>query len=151
VLAWEFLLVDFHTRALGSGKLAAADARAVRRALAHERAHAQAAAAALANAGETAATPDDFTFALGAAAFRTRRSLVRLGLRLEEACAGSYLGAVRSLATPSLAGPLGQVAACEAGHAALFRRLGGDEPLGAAFPPALDIAAASAAQARYVR
>ena len=140
----ELLAIDFHTRALARRKLGAARTTFAR-ALADEKAHYAGLARLLQNAGQPPAVAGDVDFVYPRGSFTTRRSIARLGSRIESLLLGAYLGATESVQTQELRLPIGRIAANEAQHVSALAPLLGKPMIGSAFPAALPISAASAA------
>jgi Ferritin-like domain len=140
----ELLAIDFHTRALAARSRLGAAARTFARALADERAHYARLARLLQNAGQTPAGSGDVDFHYPRGAFATRRSIARLGWRIESLLLGAYLGAIESLETQELRLPIGQIAANEAQHVSALAPLLRQRAIGAAFPAALTMSTVSA-------
>ena len=79
----------------------------------------------LSGAGQTPAVASDFDFSYPKGAFASKSSIAKLGVTLETAFLGAYLGAVEGLQTNALKQPVAQIAANEAEHLSVFMRLSG--------------------------
>ncbi len=145
----ELLAADFHTRALASGKLAAARSALLKQMLADENAHYHGLATLIAGAGQVAATSDDINFAYPKGSFDSEGSILKLAGRIEDLTLGAYLGAVQNVQTPELRLPLGQIAANEAQHVSALAVSAGRPAIGRAFAASLQIAAVSTALDAY--
>ena len=140
----ELLAADFYARALASPRLAAAEARLLRRVLAHEREHYRIVSAILRGAGQTPAVASDFDFSYPRRTFGSRASIAKIGVTLEGAALGAYLGAVDGVETGALRESAARIAASEAQHLSVLREFGHGNPIGASFPKPLAIEQASA-------
>ena len=139
----ELLGVDFYTRAIASKRLRGDALGFLKRARLNEREHYNRMSEILSGAGQTPAVASDFDVSYPKGAFASRSSLAKLGVRLEAAFMGAYLGAVEGLQTSALKQPLAQIAANEAEHLSVFMRLSGRSPIGIALPRPLTIDEAS--------
>jgi Ferritin-like domain len=149
LVATELLKADFTSSGLRSGKVAGSSARLLRRMRADDRAHYDGLAALMHEAGQPPARPADIDFSYPAGTFRSASSTLTRGFRIATLAVGAYLGALESVQTPSLRLPLAQIAANEAQQVAALAQLIGRPSVGAAFAPALPIAAVSAALGEY--
>jgi hypothetical protein len=144
LIAAELLALDFHDRALGSGKLkhpAAALARQIR---ADEHDHYVRLAGLMVAAGQTPATAADIDFSYPAGSFAGQGSIVKLAEKLERLLLGAYLGAAENVETPELRVPIGQIVANEAQHGSALAALQGRPVIGKPFAaPPLQIAEVS--------
>jgi rubrerythrin len=136
----ELLATNFYNRAIASGTFAGDDLRYLREARANERAH----YAALANV-LGAAAPKGLKFKYPGGSFGSRQSIAKLGVALETAFVGAYLGAVTAFQSNELKGVAGAIAANEASHLSILRDLATNRPVLPAFPKALTAAQATAA------
>lgn len=136
----ELLATDFYTKAIRSRRFAGEELRYLREARATERAH-YAALAKLLGAG----APKGVRFQYPAGAFRSRIGIARLGVALETAFVGAYLGAVTALDSNELKGVAASIGASEAQHLSVFSDIAKDDPVGPAFPKALTAAQATKA------
>jgi len=144
LIAAELLGVDFQTHTLASHKLRRNGASAVfRRMRANENAHYAHLAKLMTDAGQTPATSADIDFTYPKGTFRTQASILKLAGRLEHLMVGAYLGAVENVVAPDLRLPLGQIAANEAQHSSALAALTGEQAIGKAFAPALQMGAVS--------
>jgi rubrerythrin len=141
----ELLAITFYTAAIESKRFKDDDLRSLQRARFNEDEHLTAVSQILSGAGETPETADDFDFAFPAGAFRSRESIARLGVQLETAALGTYLGAVDEFASPDLKTTAARIAASEAQHLSAFSRIASGRAVGISFPAPLDYETASAA------
>jgi Ferritin-like domain len=149
VIASELLAIDFYTRLLAAKKYKAGTTSGLRKAQTDEKAHYAALAKAFTAAGQIAATAADIDFAYPRGSFASRRSIARLGARLEQIFVGIALGAAAGLQTESLRLQVAQIAASESRHLATFAVLTGRSPVGPAFPAALSLDRATSALAAF--
>lgn len=143
----ELLAREFYSKAIASRQFSREERSYLGAARANETAHYSALKDVL---GVTAPVAEDFQFSLPSKSFDTRRGCVQLGIALETAFVGAYLGAVNALQTPALRGVAGQIAASEAMHLSVFSDLASGHPIGGPFPAALDIEQATDALAPYL-
>lgn len=139
----ELLGLDFYARAIASKRLSGDARGSLKRARLNEREHYNRMSAILSGAGQTPAVASDFDFSYPKGAFASKSSIAKLGVRLEAAFLGAYLGAVEDLQTNALKQPVAQIAANEAEHLSVFMRLSGRSPIGVALPRPLTIDEAS--------
>jgi hypothetical protein len=139
----ELLAADFYTLAVAAKKLDGDPLKYVRRALFNEIEHYHALAGIMTGAGQAPAVPGDFDFTYPNGAFASKASIAKLGVMLETISLGAYLGAVDGLQTNSLKQPVARIAASEAEHLSVLRRMAGSKPIGISFPDALSIDDAS--------
>lgn len=136
----ELLAIDFYTRAIRARKLVGEEREYLIDARDSEDAHYKALAQVLG-----AAAPRDLAFKFPAGAFRSRRSIAKLGVALETAFVGAYLGAVTALESNDLKGVAAQIGASEASHLSVFSDIASDDPVIPAFPKSLTADQATAA------
>jgi hypothetical protein len=139
----ELLGLDFYTRAIASKRLSGDPLGSMKRARLNERAHYDTMSEILSGVGQIPAVASDFDFSYPKGAFASKSSIAKLGVRLEAAFMGAYLGAVEGLQTNALKQPVAQIAANEAEHLSVFMRLSGRSPIGIALPRPLTIDEAS--------
>jgi hypothetical protein len=139
----EILAAEFYARAIASKKLAGDVLKHSKRALFNEQEHLRAMSEILSGAGQTPSTSDDFEVAFPKDTFDSVASIARLGVALETAFVGAYLGAVDSFAPGDLKTTAARIAANEAQHLTVLSELVSNRPVGVSFPPALDYATAS--------
>jgi hypothetical protein len=139
----ELLAAEFYTQAIAAKKFAGPALGYLNRALFNEREHLKAVSEILTGGGQTASTADDFEITFPKGSFDSRGSIAKLGLALETAFVGAYLGAVDTFAPADLKTTAARIAASEAQHLSLFAGLAGNHPVGVSFPPALDYASVS--------
>jgi hypothetical protein len=145
----ELLAADFYGRAIASKQFGSEGLKDLRRALFNEQEHYQSVSGILTGAGQTPATAGDFDFSYPKSSFRSETAIAKLGVALETAFLGAYLGAVDGLQTAALKQPIARIAASEAEHLSVIMRLSGAEPVGISFPVALTIDEASNAMDAY--
>ena len=146
----ELLLAEYYRRAVATGLFRGSALGALRRAGFDEREHYAALELVLTGAGEAPPVAEDFEFAIPAAAFRTRSTAVRLGLRLERAVLGSYVAAAEAIDNRSIRRVFVRVAASESEHVSALSRLASARPVGGSFPAPLDLEAAGAVLGPYL-
>jgi Ferritin-like domain len=139
----ELLASDFYAQAIGSKQFSGDVSRYLKRALFNEQEHYTTMSEVLTGAGQTPAVADDFDFAYPKGAFGSKISIAKLGVTLETAFLGAYLGAVDGLQTAGLKQPVARIAASEAQHLSAFAQLSGGDPIGISFPSPLTIDEAS--------
>jgi hypothetical protein len=139
----ELLALDFYTRAIVSKRLGPDALGYMKRARLNEREHYAKVSEILSGSGQTPAVAADFDFSYPKGAFVSRSSIAKLGVTLEAAFMGAYLGAVDGLQTDALKQPVAQIAANEAEHLSVFMRLSGRNPIGILLPRPLTIDQAS--------
>lgn len=142
----ELLAIDFYTRALAGRRFIGDEKDYLRDARANERDH----YAALAKAIGSGA-PKGLQFTYPAGAFKTRKSAAKLGVALETAFVGAYLGAVTAFESNDLKGVAGQIGASEAQHLSVFSDIAKDDPVGISFPKALTATQATKAVTPFIR
>lgn len=141
----ELLAADFATTAIESKHFQDDELRYLQRVAFNEGEHLAAVSEILSGAGQTSSTADDFDFAYPKGAFDSRTAIAQLGVTLETASLGAYLGAVDAFTPGDLKTTAARIAASEAEHLSLFSRIAYGRPVGISFPAPLDYATASAA------
>ena len=139
----EILAVDFYTRALAARKLGVVETGHLERALFNEQEHLKAVTGILTGAGQPAASADDFTIAFPKGAFDSGGSIARLGVTLETAFVGIYLGAVDAFSASGLRTAAARIAASESQHLSVFSSLAANHPIGVSFPATIQYETAS--------
>ncbi len=139
----ELLALDFYARAIASKRLSEVALGSMERARLNEREHYNKVSEILSGAGLTPAVASDIDFSYPKGAFASMSSIAKLGVTLEGAFMGAYLGAVDGLQTNALKQPVAQIAANEAEHLSVFMRLSGRSPIGISLPRPLTIDQAS--------
>jgi hypothetical protein len=139
----ELLALDFYARAIASRRLTAGALGYLKRARVNEREHYDEVSEILSGAGQRPAVASDFDFSYPKGAFASKSSIAKLGVTLEGAFMGAYLGAVGGLQTDALKQTVAQIAANEAEHLSVFMRLSGRSPIGVSLPRPLTIDQAS--------
>ena len=142
----ELLAINFYTHAIDSGKFHdAGERRYLHEARSAETAHYDALRGILGRA-----TPHGLHFTYPAGAFGSRIAIAKLGVALETAFVGAYLGAVTALRSNKLKGVAASIAASESQHLSVFTDIADNNPIGAAFPKAITAAQATAAVSGFV-
>jgi hypothetical protein len=149
LIAAELLVSDFYSKAIASKRFIGDALTHLKRGRFNEREHYKSVSGILTGAGQTPATAADFDFFYPKRTFGSKTSIAKLGVTLETTLLGSYLGAVDALETNALKQPVARIAASEAEHVSVFRRLAGGDPVGISFPNALTIDEASNALDAY--
>jgi hypothetical protein len=149
-LAAELLGAEFYTQALAAKVFSAQEGRYLQRALFNENEHYTATAKILTDAGQTPGQAADFDFTFPPNGFATRKSTAQLGVQLETAFLGIYLGGAASLQDVVTRGVFARIAASQAEHLSLFSRIVLDKPVGLSFPVALSIEDGSAALDHFI-
>jgi rubrerythrin len=142
-IAAELMLVDFYDRLAKAGRFQGQAQGAILRARANEAEHATALTTIVVAAGQPAPVPEDFERTWPRGAFAAAGAAARLGLRLERAVLGAYLAGARDVSDAALRGVLARLAASEAAHVSVLSGLSAGRPIGAAFPVAMDLEAAT--------
>jgi rubrerythrin len=128
----ELLAIDFYSKAIASKKLRGEDLEYLAAARAAERAHYKVLAGVL-----KSDAPKGLAFTYPAGAFGSKMSIAKLGVALETAFVGAYLGAVTALDSNDLKGVAATIAASEASHLSVFGEIATDTPIIPAFPKSL--------------
>jgi hypothetical protein len=138
----ELLAMDFYTRALKSKKIMKPDELGyMSSALSNEKAHYAALKGVL-----KGATPAGVEFKYPAGAFASRMSIGQLGMALETAFVGAYMGAVTALKSNALKGVAAEIGACESRHLSVLSNIGANQIVPAPdLPKVLTAAQATAA------
>jgi hypothetical protein len=138
----ELLAMDFYTRALKSKKITKGDELGyMSSALSNEKAHYAALKGVL-----KGATPAGVEFKYPAGAFASRMSIGQLGMALETAFVGAYMGAVTALKSNALKGVAAEIGACESRHLSVLSNIGANQIVPAPdLPKVLTAAQATAA------
>jgi Ferritin-like domain len=138
----ELLAMDFYMRAIKSQKITKGDEVGyLAAALANEKAHYAALKGVL-----KSATPAGVKFKYPAGAFASRKSIGELGMALETAFVGAYMGAVTALKSNALKGVAAEIGACESRHLSVLSNIGADAIVPAPdLPKVLTAAQATAA------
>lgn len=142
----ELLAIDFYTRALAGRRFIGDEKDYLRDARANERDHYAALAKAIG-----AGAPKGLRFTYPAGSFKSRKATAKLGVALETAFVGAYLGAVTAFESNDLKGVAGQIGASEAQHLSVFTEIAKDDPVGISFPKALTAAEATKAVTPFIR
>ena len=136
----ELLAVDFYSRAISSRKFVGDEREYLIDARKNERDHYAALARVIGRGA-----PKGLRFQYPDGAFASRKSIAKLGVALETAFVGAYLGAVTALKSNDLKGVAAQIGASESQHLSVFSEIALDDPVGISFPKALTAKQATAA------
>jgi hypothetical protein len=138
----ELLAIDFYKRSIASKQLSGDELAYMASALGNEQAHYKALAGLL---GKQA--PKGLRFRYPNGSFRSTRSVGKLGMALETAFVGAYMGAVTALKSNELKGVAAQIGANESRHLAILSNIaaGGVIQPASALPKVLTAAQATAA------
>lgn len=115
----ELLAIDFYTNAINSKQLKGDELSYLAGAKANEVAHYAALKGVLG-----AATPKGLKFKYPAGAFASRKSIGMLGMALETAFVGAYMGAVTAFKSNDLKGVAAEIGACESRHLSVLTNIG---------------------------
>jgi hypothetical protein len=142
----ELLAINFYDHAINSHKFTDADEkRYLHLARGDEVAHYEALSGVLGRH-----TPRGLKFKYPAGSFSSRLSISKLGVGLETAFVGAYLGAVTALKSNKLKGVAAQIGASENQHLAIFSDIVSNQPVGPAFPTVFTAAQATAAVSGFI-
>jgi rubrerythrin len=139
----EILAAEFYTQAVASKQFAGEELKYLKRALFNEQEHLTAVSQILSGAGQTPATADDFTITFPKGTYASRESIAKLGVALESAFVGAYLGAVDAFSPGDLKTTAARIAASESQHLSVFSGITSGQPVGVSFPVAIDYETAS--------
>jgi hypothetical protein len=145
----ELLAADFYAQALAASSTGPTVTRYLKIAAANEQEHYASVAGILSGAGQTPAVAGDIDFSYPNGTFASAGSIIGFAQQLETTILGAYLGAIGGIQTGALRTGIGQIAACEAQHAAYFSAVKGDRAFSLSFPVALTIDQASDALDAY--
>ena len=115
----ELLAIDFYTNAISSGKLKGDELSYLAGAKGNEVAHYDALKGVLGKA-----TPAGLKFKYPAGSFGSRHSIGALGMALETAFVGAYMGAVTAFKSNELKGVAAEIGACESRHLSVLTNIG---------------------------
>jgi hypothetical protein len=118
----ELLAIDFYTNAIASKKLKGDELGYLETARSNERAHYAALKGVL-----KAATPAGLKFKYPAGSFGSRKSIGQLGMALETAFVGAYMGAVTALDSNELKGVAAAIGACESRHLSVLSNIAANQ------------------------
>jgi len=149
-LAGELVGAEFCTQALAAKLFSGEDERALKRALFNENQHYGALAQILTDAGQTPGQAADFDFTFPAKAFATRLSIARIGVELETALMGIYLGGVATLQDANTRNAFARIASSKAQQLGFFSGIAQQKPVGMAFPVPLTVEEGSTALDPYI-
>ena len=139
----ELLAVDFYTRSIDSGVFGGRRERYLEGARSQEQDHYDALARII---GPEA--PRGLTFKYPAGTFGSRDAAARVGIALENAFIGAYIGAVRALQSTDLKVVAAGIGANEQGHLIVFTDILTGLPVGpTSFPHTLELSAGQAVAA----
>ena len=137
----ELLAIDFYGRAIKSGKFKGDQLGYLAAAQTNEQDHYAALAKVLGSAA-----PKGLKFKYPAGTFDSVKSMAGIGVALETAFVGAYLGAVTAFKNPKFKGVAATIGANEAQHLTIFKQIGaGALVSNPSFPGALTAAKATAA------
>jgi hypothetical protein len=137
----ELLAIDFYSRAINSKKLKGEELGYLLAARENEKAHYAALKGVL-----KSATPKGLTFTYPPGAFSSRAGIGKLGMALETAFVGAYLGAVTALQSNELKGVAATIGANESRHLSVLSNIAANGIVPApSFPKSLSAAQATAA------
>jgi hypothetical protein len=122
----ELLAIDFYTRAIASKRFSGDELGYMQAALDNEQAHYKTLAGVL-----EAAAPKGLKFTYANGSFRSAKSIGNLGMALETAFVGAYMGAVTALRSNELKGVAAQIGANESRHLSVLSNIAA----GAIVPP----------------
>ena len=115
----ELLAIDFYSNAIMSGKLEGDELSYLAGAKANEVAHYDALKGVLGKA-----TPAGLKFKYPAGSFGSRHAIGALGMALETAFVGAYMGAVTAFKSNDLKGVAAEIGACESRHLSVLTNIG---------------------------
>ena len=137
----ELLAIDFYKRSIAAKKLKGDELGYLSSALGNEQAHYAALRGVL-----KSETPKGLTFKYPAGAFASRKSIGQLGMALETAFVGAYMGAVKALSSNELKAVAAEIGACESRHLSVLSNIAANQIVPApALPKVLTAAQATAA------
>ena len=138
----ELLAIDFYTRAIRSRRFSGDELAYMQAALGNEQAHYKALAGVLGSAA-----PKNLRFTYPNGSFASARAVGKLGMALETAFVGAYMGAVTALRSNDLKGVAAQIGANESRHLSVLTNIaaGGVIVPAPALPKVLTAAQATAA------
>lgn len=137
----ELLAIDFYRRALASRRFSGSELGYMSAALGNEEAHYKALAGVL-----KSAAPKGLKFKYPNGSFASRKSIGKLGMALETAFVGAYMGAVTALSSNELKGVAAQIGANESRHLSVLTNIAAGRIVPApALPKVLSAAQATAA------
>ena len=143
----ELLAIDFYQRAIASKKFSGDELGYMAAALGNEQAHYAALKGVL-----KSATPAGLKFKYPTGAFRSAVAIGKLGMALETAFVGAYMGAVTALRSNELKGVAAEIGANESRHLSVLTNIGAGGSLVAApaFPKVFTAAQATAAVKPFI-
>jgi hypothetical protein len=137
----ELLAIDFYTRAIASKKFSGDERGYMQAALGNEQAHYKALAGVL-----KMAAPKGLRFHYPNRSFASAKAIGTLGMALETAFVGAYMGAVTALRSNELKGVAAQIGANESRHLSVLTNIASGAIVPApALPKVLTAAQATAA------
>ena len=136
----ELLAIDFYSKAIAAKKFIGDERDYLHQARANERDHYAALAKVLGSAA-----PKGLSFSYPNGTFSARKRTAKVGVALETAFVGAYLGAVPVLTSNELKGVAAQIAVSEGQHLSVFSDIALGKPVGPSFPKAFSAAAATKA------
>ena len=137
----ELLAIDFYKRSIAARRFSGDELAYMRAALGNEEAHYRALAGVLGKAA-----PKGLRFTYPSGAFASAKSIGSLGMALETAFVGAYMGAVTALKSNELKGVAAQIGANESRHLSVLTNIASGAIVPApALPTVLTAAQATAA------
>jgi hypothetical protein len=118
----ELLAIDFYDHAIASKQLKGDELGYLASALENEKAHYAALKGVL-----KSATPAGLKFKYPAGSFASRASIGKLGMALETAFVGAYMGAVTALQSNALKGVAAEIGACESRHLSVLTNIANNQ------------------------
>lgn len=142
----ELLAIDFYTNAISSKKLKGDELSYLAGAKGNEVDHYNALKGVL-----KSATPAGLKFTYPSGSFASRKAIGMLGMALETAFVGAYMGAVTALQSNELKGVAAEIGACESRHLSVLTNIGSNAIVPApSLPKVLTAAQASAAVKPFI-
>ena len=114
----ELLAIDFYKKAIASKKIKGDELGYLAAAMSNERAHYAALKGVL-----KSATPARLKFKYPAGSFSSRKRIGKLGMALETAFVGAYMGAVPALKSNELKAVAAEIGACESRHLSVISNI----------------------------
>lgn len=145
-LSAEVLADAFYARASGSAAFSEGEQQALRAARFTEQRHY---GVLVQSIGPGAPAPGDFAIDFPEGTFASRARTAALGVVLEKALVGAYLGAIDAFSSAELRARAARIVASEGMHLGFLSGLERGAPIGDPFPRALDIEGAANALAPF--
>jgi len=142
----ELLAIDFYTNAINSKQLEGDELSYLVGAKGNEVDHYNALKGVL-----KSATPAGLKFTYPTGSFASRKAIGTLGMALETAFVGAYMGAVTALKSNELKGVAAEIGACESRHLSVLTNIGANSIVPApSLPKVLTAAQATAAVKPFI-